>query len=301
MEALKNDKQYDMVWHLGDIGYMDDAFAHHPIGFTYESSYNGYMNWLQNITATMPYMVGPGNHESECHSPACLATKARSKALSNFSAFNNRWHMPAKVSGGHQNSNMWFVLPLPLLSSPLLSSPLLSSPRSDFPVCLSHRYSFNYGPVHFVSMNSETDFEGAEEHDTGDSHDKNLPAGHFGYDGEYLAWLEADLIEANKNRDLSKGGRPWIVAGAHRPFRDISSYATALFTKYGVDMYFAGHSHSYSRSPYTIHHTPYTPYTIHHTPYTIHHIHHALHTHIHHAPCTIHHTPYTIHHTPYSR
>ena len=62
-----------------------------------------------------------------------------------------------------------------------------------------------------------------------------------------LAWLEADLKKASKNRDLSKGGRPWIIAGAHRPIGDIQ-YAKALFTKYGVDMYFAGHSHLYARS-----------------------------------------------------
>ena len=30
MENLKNDKAIDFVWHLGDIGYMDDAFAHTP-------------------------------------------------------------------------------------------------------------------------------------------------------------------------------------------------------------------------------------------------------------------------------
>ena len=34
--------------------YMDDAFAHHPVGFFYEKDYNGYMNWLQNLTAVMP-------------------------------------------------------------------------------------------------------------------------------------------------------------------------------------------------------------------------------------------------------
>ncbi|OLQ05700.1 Acid phosphatase [Symbiodinium microadriaticum] len=55
--------------------------------------------------------------------------------------FNHRWHMPSKTSGGR--ANMW--------------------------------YSFNVGPVHFVSINTETDFPGAEETDT----------------GEYLRWLEA--------------------------------------------------------------------------------------------------------------
>ena len=38
--------------------------------------------------------------------------------------------------------------------------------------------------MHFVSLNSETDFPTAEERNTGDSHDKGLPAGHFGRTGE---------------------------------------------------------------------------------------------------------------------
>ena len=52
--------------------YIDDAFAHDPMHFVYEEAYNGYLNWLQNLTATMPYMVSPGNHESECHIAQCL-------------------------------------------------------------------------------------------------------------------------------------------------------------------------------------------------------------------------------------
>lgn len=40
--------------------------------------------------------------------------------------------------------------------------------------------------------------------------------------------------------------RPWIVAGGHRPRAELKNI-TELFRKYEVDMYFAGHSHSYSR------------------------------------------------------
>ena len=76
---------------------------------TYEQTYNGYMNWFQNVSATMPYMVTPGNHESECHSPACVINhKEYGLPLSNFSAFNHRWSMPSVESGGHQHSNMWY-------------------------------------------------------------------------------------------------------------------------------------------------------------------------------------------------
>lgn len=220
LEALKDSGDIQWIWHLGDIGYIDDAYAHAPVKFVYESTYNGYMNWLQNLTSIMPYMISPGNHESECHSAYCALGGSRGKALSNFSAFNTRWHMPSAESGGR--SNMW--------------------------------YSWDYGGVHFVSVNTETDWNGAEEFDTGDSHDKRLPAGHFGAPGEYLRWLESDLKQARATIDAGDSGLRYIVAGGHRPYGDIKNGQggeqshTELFAKYGVDLYVAGHGHSYSRS-----------------------------------------------------
>ena len=58
LEAHK--AEYDMVWHLGDLGYADDGFASSPISFAYEHIYDGWMNWMQTITSTKPYMVSPG-------------------------------------------------------------------------------------------------------------------------------------------------------------------------------------------------------------------------------------------------
>lgn len=66
-------------------------------------------------------------------------------------------------------------------------------------------YSFNYGPVHFVSINTETDYP-------------NSPFGtdsiwKYGPFGDQLSWLQNDLIEASANREQ----RPWIVVAGHRP------------------------------------------------------------------------------------
>merc|ERR1711871_725535 len=147
----------DLFWHLGDIGYADDAFLHDIVGFEYEQVYNGFMHWIENITSAKPYMVAVGNHESECHSPACLIDKKKSGALSNFSAYNTHWRMPfgedvdaVARSAGRSTSNMW--------------------------------YSFNYGLAHFVNLNTETDWDGAPEEKKGDS--GLLPAGGFGREGE---------------------------------------------------------------------------------------------------------------------
>jgi hypothetical protein len=168
-----------------------------------------YVDWIYNLTSTMPYMVAPGNHESECHSPACLVDLlGKGEKLKNFTAYNARWGMPSAQSGGVDA--MW--------------------------------YSWNQGAIHFVSCNSETDFKGAGEEKHGDS--GVLPAGGFAPDGEYLKWLEADLAAARAPGSKTK----WIIAGAHRPFGDIAASHGPLFARYGVEAYFAGHSHSYSRS-----------------------------------------------------
>ena len=63
MESWKDNNEIDMVWHVGDVGYADDAVFHTlktAVQFEYEEAYNGYMNWIQNITAVMPYHVVPG-------------------------------------------------------------------------------------------------------------------------------------------------------------------------------------------------------------------------------------------------
>jgi hypothetical protein len=95
-------------------------------------------------------------------------------------------------------------------------------------------YSFDVGPMHIVSLNTETDWNGAEEQGTGDSHMNSLPAGSFGREGEYLEWLEADLAKADASRRAGSG-RPWLVAGGHRPFDEIAASHGELLRKYRVD------------------------------------------------------------------
>eukprot|EP01059_Diplonema_ambulator_P017833 TRINITY_DN29932_c0_g1_i1.p1 TRINITY_DN29932_c0_g1~~TRINITY_DN29932_c0_g1_i1.p1 ORF type:complete len:459 (+),score=168.54 TRINITY_DN29932_c0_g1_i1:46-1422(+) len=213
MEKLRLQGEIEWVWHLGDIGYADDAFGHDVVGGLYEEAYNGFMNWMQNLSANSAYMVSVGNHESECHSPECVVDPATGLQLNNFSAYTHRWHMPAKSSGGV--SNMW--------------------------------YSWNYGNIHFVSINTETDFPNAPEETHGDS--GIFPAGGFGRPGEYMAWLEADLKAAHEARTSgAPNARKWIVAGGHRPCCGEIPGVQELFDKYEVDLYLSGHAHTYARS-----------------------------------------------------
>jgi len=104
-------------------------------------------------------------------------------------------------------------------------------------------HSWDYANVHFVSIDTSTDFQDAPEGTTGDSHMPWFPAGSFAPTGAYMAWLDADLAAARAR------GATWIVAGGHRPTEDLKDPAPllALFAKHGVDLYLAGHGHSYYR------------------------------------------------------
>lgn len=212
LQKLQDENAIDFVWNVGDIGYADDSYGHNgqEFSFDYEKIYDGFMDWIENISSSMPYMVSVGNHESECHSPYCLTHNSFAQQLRNFTAYNARWAMPSAESGG----------------------------------VLSMWHSWDIGSsIHFVSLDTSTDFPDAPEGERGDSKDPMLPAGHFAPEGAYMAWLEADL-KAARDRGVT-----WLIAGGHRPTQDFSASPAvlALFKSYGVDMYFAGHGHSYTR------------------------------------------------------
>ncbi|XP_046382469.1 acid phosphatase type 7 isoform X2 [Ischnura elegans] len=113
-------------------------------------------------------------------------------------------------------------------------------------------YSFNMGPIHFISISTEFYYF--------------LNYGIKDVVKQYY-WLEEDLKEANKpeNRQL----RPWIITYGHRPMYcsnwnhdDCTYYSTMvrvglpflnwfgledLFYDYGVDLEIWAHEHSYER------------------------------------------------------
>jgi hypothetical protein len=61
--------------------------------------------------------------------PACLVDPEKRTKLSNFTAYNTRFRMPSPESKG----------------------------------ALNMHFSFNFGPVHFISIDTETGFPGAAE------------------------------------------------------------------------------------------------------------------------------------------
>ncbi|GMF36894.1 unnamed protein product [Phytophthora lilii] len=87
VNTLTSDK-VDLIYHIGDVGYADDDWLmpDQSLGFFYEKTYNKWVNSLTPVMSAVPYMVLVGNHEAECHSPAC--------------------QMPSKEAGGVLN--MWY-------------------------------------------------------------------------------------------------------------------------------------------------------------------------------------------------
>ena len=104
-------------------------------------------------------------------------------------------------------------------------------------------HSYDVAGVHWVAIDTSTDFPDAPEGTTGDSHMPWFPAGSFAPEGTYMAWLEADLAKAAAAVKAGSGTN-FIVAYGHRPFEDLpaahASQLDALFVKYGVSFYFCG-------------------------------------------------------------
>jgi hypothetical protein len=201
--------------HSGDISYADDYGLLLPFSF-YEQTWNTWQNNVAGVTANNIYMTAPGNHEVTCFQLGdqfCLTDTYR-----NFSAYLNRFRMPGDESGGYKN--LW--------------------------------YSFDYGMVHVVVINTETDFPNAPS-----GPGTTLNGGNFQGLTQQVAWFAADLQAANANRAQV----PWIIVTGHRPFygslpqlpavpgncNACSSAFEPYILQYNVDFYFCGHVHWYER------------------------------------------------------
>ncbi|TMW66906.1 hypothetical protein Poli38472_012022 [Pythium oligandrum] len=208
------------VYHVGDIGYADDDFLvpSQALGFYYEKVYNKWMNSMTPLMQQVPYMVTVGNHEAECHSPACLVSDYKKDHLGNYSAYNARFRMPSNESKGVKS--MW--------------------------------YAFEYGPLHITSISSETDYKDSP----GNAYTVTHKNGGFGNQLAWLEedlknasanranvpWLIVGMHRPIYHRkDTDRSGKPTGDSLAlQKAFEE-------LFIKYGVDLVIAGHEHGYER------------------------------------------------------
>lgn len=168
--------------------------------------------------SSVPYMVLVGNHEAECHSPACQLSQAKKDMLGNYTAYNSRWKMPYKESGGALN--MW--------------------------------HSFDHGPTHFTSLSAETDYPNAPTN----QYTLTNKNGNFGDQLGWME-TELKKANANRDNVpwiIVGVHRPiYDVGGCDDdgvPTGDnlyLQEAFEALFLKYKVDVVVVGHRHYYER------------------------------------------------------
>jgi len=174
--------ELDFVLHVGDIAYADLTKDSRVFGN--ETVWNQFLDDIEPLSTTLPYMVCPGNHD----------------IFFDLAIYRKTFAMPAEAE-----SHSW--------------------------------YSFDFGQVHFLGFSSEHNF---------------LPL------SEQHTWIENDLKQYR-----AKNPNGWLVAYSHRPFycsvqwgwcenselrKLMTESLEQLFYKYNVDVYLAGHTHSYERT-----------------------------------------------------
>jgi len=108
-------------------------------------------------------------------------------------------------------------------------------------------YSFENGPITYVSISTETNYEDAFYAE-------------YNFKGDQMAWIEQTLSQVDRKRT------PWVIVIGHRPiYSSKHGYSNAngdaegqavivqaafedLIYKYHVDIMMVGHVHSYERT-----------------------------------------------------
>jgi hypothetical protein len=226
--------EYEFMIQAGDMAYADywlkeEIQDYLPVTTTeegavvFEHILNSFYDELINVTSAKAYMVNAGNHEANCDnggttnktSGVAFTESICLPGQTNFTGYINHWRMPSGPSGGV--GNFW--------------------------------YSYDYGMVHFVHIDTETDLgNGLVGPDEG-SPEFGGPFGSS--ENEQVDWFAADL--AAVNRTIT----PWIVVFGHRGWYLSASSSTCpncqeafeeIMHENDVDLYINGHAHIYERS-----------------------------------------------------
>lgn len=227
-----NINNYEFVVHPGDFAYADDWYlkGKNLLDGTnaYEAIIEQFYDQLAPIAGRKPYMASPGNHEADCQELTSLLCPAGQK---NFTDFMNRFGntMPTAFSSTSTNS-----------SAKVAANKAQQLANPPF------WYSFEYGMVHVVMFDTETDFTSAP-----DGPGTALNSGPFGAPNQQLQFLEADLSSVDRSVT------PWVVVGGHRSWYSTGGSSNVcapcqaafepIFYKYGVDLAIFGHVHNSQR------------------------------------------------------
>jgi hypothetical protein len=217
-DALFNNRdQYEFIWLNGDLGYANDWMDEIKDGIfpningstAYTDIMNAYYDQFTNVTMNAPLMVGPGNHEAQCGISTVNPNVAPYCVMGQRNFTSFRNHFSMPIAD--QTANFYQNM----------------------------WYSYDYGMAHFVQINTETDFPGAAE---------EVYSGPFGYSGQQLDWLKADLAAVDRTKT------PWVIVGGHRPYYSSNANCIAcqdafesIMVQFNVDVVWFGHVHFYER------------------------------------------------------
>lgn len=230
-----NINDYEFVVHPGDFAYADDWYLRshnllHEVD-AYEAILEQFYDQLAPIAGRKAYMASPGNHEADCEE-IDYTTFLCPAGQKNFTDFQNRFGQS---------------MPTAFCSTSTNSTAAINANKAKILANPPFWYSFEYGMVHFVMFDTETDFTDAPDGPGGSAH---LNSGPFGAINQQIEFLEADL--ASVDRTVT----PWLVVGGHRPWYSTGGGSICtpcqtafepLFYKYGVDLAIFGHVHNSQR------------------------------------------------------
>jgi acid phosphatase len=229
----RNFNNYEVVLHPGDFAYADDWFlkAQNLLDGkdAYQAILETFYDQLAPISSRKPYMASPGNHEANCEEIP-YTDGLCPEGQHNFTDFRFRFGNTLGTAFASSSS-----------STAAQASAAKAQQLANPPFW----YSFEYGQVHVIMFDTETDFPSAPDGPGGSQH---LNGGPFGALGQQLAFLEADL--ASVDRTVT----PWVFAAGHRPWYSTGGSDNVcapcqaafepLFYKYGVDLGVFGHEHN---------------------------------------------------------
>lgn len=232
----QNIDDYEFVVHPGDLAYADDWYLKPKNLFdgvnAYEAILEQFYDQLAPIAARKPYMASPGNHEAACQEIP-LTSGLCPNGQKNFTDFMNRFGQ---------------TMPTAFASTSSDNAAKVNANKAKMLANPPFWYSFEYGMVHVVMFDTETDFANAPDAPGGSA---GLNSGPFGAKNQQLEFLEADL--ASVDRTVT----PWVVVGGHRPWystggssnicRPCQAAFEPLLYKYGVDLAIFGHVHNSQR------------------------------------------------------
>lgn len=229
---------YEWVLHPGDFGYADDWYLTPSYATNgtnaYEAILESFYDQLAPIAGGKPYMASPGNHEADCEELGTVTIEAVCPdGQKNFTDFRVRFGQNMPTSFGSTSRSAEAKV------SANKAAKLANPP---------FWYSFEYGMVHVAMIDTETDFPDAPDEPYGSA---GLAGGPFGYDGQQMEFLAADL--ASVDRTVT----PWLVVAGHRPWYSTGGRGNVcaacqsafepLLHRYGVDLGVFGHVHNSQR------------------------------------------------------